>query len=404
MKPMKSRDLVWWALRSLSTSKVRAALLVLGIAVGAASIVALLGLVSGARQSVLESFMRINPTVVVVRPNRVAFTEADYEVLRSIPHVKAVVPIYVCSVKAYGTGAPQDVVVLGIPPSDLLVVLPKLKVAEGSMYTDMIGTACVGWSIAHPPGQPYSFARPGSKLTLQTLVPGSGIRRITVTVMGVFEQQGTAAFGILDVDHMIMCSPKTISALLGMQPTCRAVFIVVDSTENVDNVVGCIKRIYGKSVDVVPLKAILDTVNAVLARLQALFLAVGVIALGVAGIGVAVSMIMTVRERTREIGVLKAVGYTSHQVLLLFLSEAAMIGVMGGAIGALLGSLGAYALHTMLSMVAPQAEFWAPPTPQIRPEFVLLAFATAVVVSIVSGAYPSYKASRLDPVIALRYE
>jgi len=132
------------------------------------------------------------------------------------------------------------------------------------------------------------------------------------------------------------------------------------------------------------LSTLLGTLTAMLAGLASISLLVG-------GIGIMNIMLVSVSERTREIGIRKAVGARTYDILSQFVIEAMVLSVLGGVIGILVGAGGALAMH---KWVPAQVTFWA----------VALAFLFSAAVGVFFGVYPAYRASRLDPIEALRYE
>jgi putative ABC transport system permease protein len=143
-------------------------------------------------------------------------------------------------------------------------------------------------------------------------------------------------------------------------------------------------------------------------------MAIASISLLVAGIGIMNIMTVSVMERTREIGIFKAIGANSRTVLFMFLSEAVLIGVTGGLIGIFTGYGLSYALTYVLSgFMQPQHQgtvFQAPEAqrmtinPVFTPEWTVIAFIFAIIICIIFGLYPARKAAKLNPVEALRYE
>jgi putative ABC transport system permease protein len=156
-------------------------------------------------------------------------------------------------------------------------------------------------------------------------------------------------------------------------------------------------------------------VDNILNIVQLFLLAIASISLLVAGIGIMNIMTVSVMERTREIGIFKAIGAKSRTILSMFLAEAALIGLIGGLIGIFTGYGLSYGMSYMLSgFVQPTQEqgtvFRTPETqsitisPIFSPEWTIIGFAFAIIVCIVFGLYPARKAAKLDPVEALRYE
>lgn len=143
-------------------------------------------------------------------------------------------------------------------------------------------------------------------------------------------------------------------------------------------------------------------------------MAVASISLLVAGIGIMNIMTVSVMERTREVGILKAIDAKNKTILTIFLTEAAVIGIVGGLIGILMGYGTSYGLASLLSsFIRPQQQDTLFSTPErqtlsispiFTPQWTIAAFIFAVTISLVFGLYPARKASRLNPVEALQYE
>jgi len=157
--------------------------------------------------------------------------------------------------------------------------------------------------------------------------------------------------------------------------------------------------------EVESLRLLLDNINRAMVVLQTMLGSIGALALLVASIGIANTMIMSVYERTREIGILKAVGASPGDIRALFVAESALIGLVGGLAGTILGWLLGLGLNKLILAILRWQEvpvrgtFFA-----VTGWLVLLALAFATVVGLLSGLYPAARAARLDPIEALRYE
>jgi len=152
-----------------------------------------------------------------------------------------------------------------------------------------------------------------------------------------------------------------------------------------------------------------EGINSFFVILQVVFGGIGAIALLVAAIGIANTMTMAILERTREIGLMKAIGATNRDVLTIFLGEAAGIGFLGGLGGALLGWLGGYALNIVsMQFLASQAQEQGYISAGLSAEtplwLLLFSIVFATLVGFLSGLYPALRAATLEPVTALKYE
>ena len=153
------------------------------------------------------------------------------------------------------------------------------------------------------------------------------------------------------------------------------------------------------------LQTFLDQVNRIFSIIQIMLSSIGLLALFVASIGIVNTMIMAIYERTREIGVLKALGSSNGDVLRLFMVEAGMIGLLGGIVGVILGWLLGLAFNAIiLAYLKDQQVPITAPFFVVTPELVLASLAFATLVGILAGLYPAFRAARLDPLAALRHE
>ena len=174
---------------------------------------------------------------------------------------------------------------------------------------------------------------------------------------------------------------------------------------SISDAVQIVEQLEAKGFTTESLKAILDMVNRVTIVAQTALGSVGGLALFVAAIGIANTMVMAVYERTREIGILKAVGASPADIRSLFVTEASLIGLLGGIVGTLAGWLLGLLLNELMlailrwQQVPVEGRFFL-----LTPWLVLLALAFATVVGLLAGLYPAARAARLDPLEALRYE
>ena len=157
--------------------------------------------------------------------------------------------------------------------------------------------------------------------------------------------------------------------------------------------------------DSATLQTFLDQVNRIFSILQVMLSSIGLLALFVASIGIVNTMIMAIYERTREIGILKALGSSNGEILRMFMIEAGLIGLLGGIVGVVLG----WGLGIILNAVI-RGYFKSQQVPidapffVVTPELVIAALAFATFVGVVAGLYPAFRAARLNPFAALRHE
>ncbi|MCS7113307.1 MAG: FtsX-like permease family protein, partial [Nitrososphaerota archaeon] len=160
--------------------------------------------------------------------------------------------------------------------------------------------------------------------------------------------------------------------------------------------------LYGDYLDVISIKQIAKTVDNIMKILDVLLFSTSSISFAVAVTGVMATMFTSVMERTKEIGVMKALGFTNRQVMLLILSESIIIGFIGGIAGVVAGIIGSYMLTNRSLMIMEGIAFTA--TPIVSVDLVLSAVILSLLVGVIGGLLPALRASKLQPVEALRYE
>ncbi|MBT4192017.1 MAG: FtsX-like permease family protein, partial [Candidatus Diapherotrites archaeon] len=175
------------------------------------------------------------------------------------------------------------------------------------------------------------------------------------------------------------------------------------NTDNVDKTKEEIEEYfedkYGKrSMTILTSEQAIEQFTMILGMLTIFIVGIAGISLVVGGLGIMNAMVTSVMERTREIGLYKAIGASNQKVLTIFLLEAGFIGLIGGIIGVLLGLAGA----ELITIIANASNF--PITSVLVPEIIIGALAFSLIVGMVSGFYPALRASKLDPVEALRYD
>ena len=175
------------------------------------------------------------------------------------------------------------------------------------------------------------------------------------------------------------------------------IIVVTTSSETVLKVENSIKEVYGKNLGVTSPKAIIETIQEFIAGVSVFTSAIAMVSLIVAAVGVMTTLYTSTVERTREIGLLKALGFKNHSILLVFIIEAAIVGMMGAVIGLALGSVLSIVLMTTGTGLMLEGV-----TPVFLLEDLAFVWSLAVGISMVAGFYPAWRASRVDPIESLR--
>ena len=437
---MSFLDLVLLILDNLSRRKARVALTAVGVVIGTAAVVVLVSLAIGLQRNATQQLGSIGDlTSIWVMPQyggegpvmqgpgsgppqpTVLITDQTLQDLAAIPGVKAVVPR---DYLMFGGTLQLDKLetypnIMGAGVDDLGVLDMK---AQTGLLALTKGGAVVGSQVARNfydprmrPGQPTptppDLMDANLKLiVIKTSTDGTEMRRaIPLKVTGVIaESRGES-------DYSIYVSLETVTALnewgLGRRINrnregySQVLVKVADSQQ----VLEINDQITAMGFMANSPQSFVQGINSFYVILQVIFGGVGAIALLVAAIGIANTMAMAILERTREIGLLKAVGATNRDVLSIFLGEAAGIGFLGGLGGVLVGWSAGQVLNILavVYLTRQAAQTGGPPpsvavfTPLWLPVFTLI-FAT--IMGMVSGLYPALRAANLIPVTALKYE
>ncbi|MEM2074381.1 MAG: FtsX-like permease family protein, partial [Nitrososphaeria archaeon] len=242
---------------------------------------------------------------------------------------------------------------------------------------------------------------------------GSSTRRITLQVAGVLEKYGASAF--LSIDNSIFIPIEYAMNILNRR-SYSYIIVKAANVESVNTVSDYLTTIYGRGINILNVQQITQAVSTIMGFFSILLGSVAAISLSVAGLGIMNIMLVSVYERTKEIGLLKAIGFKDRNILIIFLSEALIIGLIGGILGLVAGAAASQVVPTLISTyfntssvssnnpMAAQGIASFTYTPIITLDLVGVALLTAISVSVFSGLYPAWRASKMEPIKALRYE
>ena len=398
---MRGGDLLGFAAGALRGHRLRTSLSLLGVAIGVAAVLLLTSLGEGARSYVTGEFALLGSNLVIVLPGRsettgivpVAggvphdLTLEDVEALRRrVSSLASVAPLAVGGLTARFGERSRDLTVAGVTAE--WKDLRRLSLREGSFI---------------PKGEPSRAPRVcviGAKVA-EELFPGRSpvgeLLRLgdeKFRVAGVLVSRGVSLG--LDLDEVALIP---IGHHLRMFDR-RSVFRVLCEARSPRDVDGARRAILSvlrerhdgeEDVTVFTQDAVMKTFGKVLAILTAALAGIAAVSLTVAGVGIMNVMLVSVSERTREVGLLKALGATRGQVLRVFLVEAALLSTAGGLLGLLAGWAGTALLRGIYPDFPIEPPAWA----------VAAALAVSVTVGLVFGVLPARRAARLDPVVAL---
>lgn len=412
---MKSKDTFGLGFKGLKEKKIVAILTILSVAVGVASIVALVSQTTGIQTSVVNSLQQLGPTSILVTPSGpTKLTEADVAEISSLPGVSAVIPMVRAAANVTVGGQSTSVTIIGI--DSISTLLGQVNLNNGNVYVPTtVPLAVVGYDVAFPVAGGPIAAHSGQPLIIQQTVGGAS-RTVTLQVAGVLNSYGSTP--LIPIDDSIFL-PLDAAMSLFNRRSYNLLLVRASNVQSVGNVSQILTDIYGNNAKIVTIQQITQTVSSITGQFGLLLGSIAAISLTVAGLGIGSIMLVSVYQRTHEIGILKSVGFKGRNVMGLFLTESIIIGTVGGVIGLLSGSAVSYAIpaffagliHTGRGTASARTKHTAASTtsfptytPIITPEIAFLSMLIALTVSIVAGLYPAWRASRMDPMKAIRSE
>jgi len=401
---MNPFEFITVALDALRTNRLRSALTMLGVIIGVAAVILLVSLGEGTKNYVEEQFAGLGANILIVTPGKVE-TRGGPPVIGAARHkltlddsrilekkgslFGGVAPVVLGAAEVRLGSRSRNVTVLGVTQDFSSV--RNIHVEVGSFVTDSDVEAKRRVCML---GRTVKRELFGNTNALGQVVKIAGAR---FRVTGVMERKGVSLG--FDIDDIVFIPVRTAMDIFDTDALIE-ILISVRNKNDIDSGRELARSILYKNHNrhedftitnqaamLSSLFTILDTLTYVLGGIAAISLLVG-------GIGIMNIMLVTVKERTNEIGIRKAVGARNRDILLQFLLESTTLSASGGFCGVLVGTLGAGAIRVLVPKLPVAIPPWA----------VILAFTFSVFVGIFFGVYPARKAAALHPIEALRYE
>ncbi|KAB0584970.1 FtsX-like permease family protein [Ideonella dechloratans] len=395
------------ALRAIRRNLLRSFLTVLGIVIGVAAVITMVTVGNGATQAVRDQISSLGSNLLQVRPGQrlgpgmgtagaPPFKEADVEAISAqIGGLKAVAPEVRSAVTVVANGKNWSTTVTG--STNAYFLTNNWNLAGGRVFSDEEQTAGAAVCVIGATVQRELFGASSNPLGEQLRV-----KSFSCQIVGLLAPKGQAAMGI-DQDDTVIVPLRTAQRRVTGSTKINTLLISMqegaDSARITDKLTALLRdrRKLAEGVDnnfnVLDTAQIAQTLSGTTALMTSLLGAVAAVSLLVGGIGIMNIMLVSVTERTREIGVRLAIGALAREVLLQFLVEAVVLSSLGGLVGIFLAtgaSLGITALMGVPYLFNPGVN--------------LLAFAFSAAIGVIFGYFPARRAAQLDPIDALRHE
>lgn len=394
-------EIIKLAVRSLLRNKSRSVLTMLGIIIGVSAVILLVSIGQGLQNYITQQFESLGSNLVVVLPGKVGrgsgfnapnlagskLTLADVDKLSRLGG----------AIESVGAGIeiPSTISYLGkskyTTTAGLTAEYQKMRnltTSAGRMMSDSDNRA--GRNVIDiGPGLVDSLFSGGDPIGKQVTMGGQKFQ-----VVGILSKIGSGGFGV-DLNSFVVLPVTTAQKLFGIK-SVQAIGVKAKDKDGIPEVTARVKKELGKRLkdddfSVVDSSSLLATINQILGVVTLALGGIAAISLVVGGVGIMNIMLVSVTERTREIGLRKAVGAKPQDILVQFLIESVALSVAGGGIGVLIGFLGSLVIN---QYIATTVTLWS----------VALAFGVSAAIGIIFGVAPAARASKLNPIEALKYE
>ncbi|MGE5092731.1 MAG: ABC transporter permease [Bacillota bacterium] len=395
------------AFQSIRANKLRAGLTMLGIIIGVGAVITMVALGSGAQKSIEDRIAALGANILTVYPgqgfrggiafsDRTSITTDDYEALRRDARLlKAVVPELQGNQQVQLGSQNINTTVLGTTAA--YVPMHNYTMTYGRMFTDGDDQARQRYAVLGSSVPEMLGGNPAAMIH-QTIL----IRGIPFEIIGVLSSKG-AAGGFFNPDEQILVPLQTAQFRIYGTKRIRSLSVQVADGVPVEQGMVDLERVMRREHKIRPgadndfqvrnQQDFLATQQQATQVFTSLLASIAAVSLIVGGIGIMNIMLVSVTERTREIGVRKALGATRMNIMLQFLIEALVLCLTGGLIGIVVGIGAAILLSKMAH--------W---NVLVSPTSIVIAFAFSAIIGLFFGIWPARRAASLDPIIALRYE
>jgi len=396
------------ALRSLRSNRLRSALTTLGIVIGVSAVIVLVGLGNGIKAGFNSQFGALGNQIQVAKINGTVpgggaardLKDSDVTALRNptlAPDIGNVTPV-VGGSELIEANQQQFRAAIAGSTADYLNVIDRDLVA-GQMFTNEQARSNARVVLLGPNAVATLFGGDANAAIGKDVRVGRQTFEVIGVVKGNGQQDDTAIMPLGAARAYLVGGNDTVTQIIVQAATVPQVPQALAEVNKVLDQRHSIRDAAKRDFNATALQSLLDQANQFLTFLTLFTVAVAAISLIVGGIGVANIMLVSVTERTREIGIRKAIGARSSAILKQFLIESTMLAAMGGVVGIIIGTVITIAAAIIIPKVAP--DFGAP---TVSPWAILISFGVSLLIGLIAGGFPANRAARLQPIEALRYQ
>ena len=390
---------------SIRSAKMRSILTTLGIVIGVAAVIANVSLGASFNQYFADVSLNAGTNYIAVfgkEPN--LFYENEMKLIDNTPGIVGISPFKRKSAEVTYYSTSKHIEVTGV--TEDVEKIANIELEDGAFLDDKDKyVTVIGHDIAYDKFDRKISTQNSIDITFRTNDGNTIIRKFMVK--GIIEESKESFIPSGIGDDVILIPASTLNEILGENDysaflaMASSLDTIRETDEKVDKRLGRHFGVPTRDMDNNDAKPYfmsnqaedLDGLGQLSDALAALLISVALIALIVGSIGIMNIMLVTVTERTREIGIMKSLGFTNSNVLLLFIVESIVLSVIGGLLGIVLGVTGAYGVQMVMQM------------PPVFPvELILVGFSVSVIVGLIAGVYPANKAAKMNTVDALRHE
>lgn len=388
---MKFYSILKSALKSILSNKLRSSLTMLGLIIGIASVIVLVGIGDGASQNVTEQVQSLGSDIITINitSSDSSFEYSELDDFKELDNVESIAPYKSLSgTITRNTTEASSSSLMAVNDSYLNIANMSLKKGRTISIIDIENKSKVCILGSEVATTLFNLSEPvGEKIKID----GDNY-----TVIGLLEEKGTSMGN--NIDEMILI-PITTAKHLGEDTSITNLYVKVEDENKIDNTINRLENYIRQTLEissdyysVSSQDSVLDTMENVNNTLSLLLGGIASISLVVGGIGVMNVMLVSVTERTKEIGIRKSLGAKKVDILLQFLVEALVLSILGGIIGVGFG-IG-------IGYLAENFDFKFNPSGSI----VVIAFLASSIIGLIFGIFPAYRAAKLNPIDALRTE